>query len=66
MDAAIAKKKAREQEILQSLNRLPVPSPGDLLDPGIEPMSPELQAGYLPSEPMVTQELMLNTSKSLY
>ena len=34
---------------------LPFPLPGDLLDPGIEPMSPELQAGYLPSEPMVTQ-----------
>ena len=30
---------------------LPFPSPGDLPDPGIEPGSPELQAGSLPSEP---------------
>ena len=30
---------------------LPVPSPGDLLNPGIEPESPSLQADSLPSEP---------------
>ena len=30
---------------------LPVPSPGDLPDPGIEHRSPELQADSLPSEP---------------
>ena len=30
---------------------LPFPSPGDLLDPGIEPGSPSLQADALPSEP---------------
>ena len=30
---------------------LPFPSPGDLLDPGIEPGSPTLQADALPSEP---------------
>ena len=30
---------------------LPFPSPGDLSDPGIEPRSPALQAGALPSEP---------------
>ena len=30
---------------------LPFPSPGDLPDPGIEPGSPALQAGSLPSEP---------------
>ena len=29
---------------------LPFPSPGDLPDPGIEPRSPALQAGALPSE----------------
>ena len=29
---------------------LPFPSPGDLPDPGIEPRSPALQAGSLPSE----------------
>ena len=30
---------------------LPFSSPGDLLDPGIEPGSPALQADALPSEP---------------
>ena len=30
---------------------LPLPSPGDLPDPGIEPGSPALQADSLPSEP---------------
>ena len=30
----------------------PFPSPGDLPDPGIEPVSPALQAGSLPSEPL--------------
>ena len=30
---------------------LPFPSPGDLPDPGIKPMSLALQAGSLPSEP---------------
>ena len=30
---------------------LPLPSPGDLPDPGIEPKSPTLQADALPSEP---------------
>ena len=32
---------------------LPFPSPGDLPDPGIEPVSPALQADALPSEPPV-------------
>ena len=32
-------------------NGLPVPSPGDLPDPGIEPRSPALQADALLSEP---------------
>ena len=30
---------------------LPFPSPGDLPDPGMEPLSPALQAEALPSEP---------------
>ena len=30
---------------------LPFPSPGDLLDPGIEPMTPGLQVDSLLSEP---------------
>ena len=31
---------------------LPIPSPGDLSHPGIEPRSPALQADSLPSEPL--------------
>ena len=30
---------------------LPLPPPGDLLDPGMDPRSPALQADALPSEP---------------
>ena len=30
---------------------LPCPPPGDLPDPGIEPMSPALQVNSLPTEP---------------
>ena len=30
---------------------LPIPSPGDLHDPGIKPESPSLQADPLPSGP---------------
>ena len=37
---------------------LPFPSPGELPDPGIEPGSPALHAGALPSEPE-TQTLYL-------
>ena len=36
---------------------LPFPSPGDPLDPGIEPGSPALQADALPSEPPWKKEL---------
>ena len=32
------------------LSALPVPSPGDLPDPWVEPLSPTLQADSLPSE----------------
>ena len=32
-------------------SKLPLPSPGDLPDPGIEPQSPALQADALPSQP---------------
>ena len=35
---------------------LPFPSTGDLPDPGIEPMSPALQADALPSDPFFTSE----------
>ena len=35
----------------QYWSRLPFPSPGDLPDPGIEPLSPAFQADALTSEP---------------
>ena len=31
---------------------LPFPSPGDLPDPGIEPMSPALAGGFFTPEPL--------------
>ena len=37
--------------ILQAKNTGVFPSPGDLLNPGIEPRYPALQADSLPSEP---------------
>ena len=39
-------------------SRLPFPSPGDLPDPGIEPMSPALQADYLP--PSIDMYFLIN------
>ena len=32
-------------------SRLPLPSPGDLPDPGIEPKSPALAGGFFTTEP---------------
>ena len=46
---ALLLKRLRRQEY-QSIQ--PFPSPGDLPDPGMEPRSPELQADFLPSEPV--------------
>ena len=40
-----------EYSMQECWSGLPFPSPADLPDPGIEPMSPPLQAGSLPSEP---------------
>ena len=40
-----------------------MPSPGDLSDPGIEPMSPALQAVSLPSEPPGKPNLYKGVSK---
>ena len=37
-------------------SRLPCPSPGDLLEPGIKPTSPALQADSLPTELLVSLE----------
>ena len=39
-------------------NGLPCPSPGDLLDSGIKPGSPALQADSLPSEPPPCGDLL--------
>ena len=45
------------------LSELPFPSPGDLPDPGIKPMSPALQADALTSEPPgKPEELLLLSS----
>ena len=41
-------------------SRLPFPSPGDLSNPEIEPRSPALQAGALPSEPPGKPQLLSN------
>ena len=38
-------------------SRLPFPSPADLPDPRIEPVSPELQKDSLPLEPLGIQEM---------
>ena len=35
-------------------NRLPFPSPGDLSDPGIKPLSPELTGRFFTTEPPVS------------
>jgi len=36
------------------------PSPGDLSNPGIKPMSPALQVDSLLSEPPITREVIIN------
>ena len=45
---------------------LPFLSPGDLPDPGIEPRSPSLQAGALPSELPGSWELLRPEVKPVY
>ena len=44
---------------------LPFPSPGDLLDPGIEPRSPSLQADSLPPEPAGKPKIHESESRSV-
>ena len=46
-------------------NGFPFPSPGDLLDPGIEPGSPMLQADALTSEPPGKPPLLIGDTNSL-
>ena len=46
-------------------SRLPFPSPGDLLDPGMEPESPTWQADALPSEPPGNLKLLTESCVSL-
>ena len=43
---------------------LPFPSPGDLLDSGIKPGSPALQAGSLPSEVQGKPNPFIKSSKT--
>ena len=45
-------------------NGLPFPSPGDLMDPGIEPMSPALQADSLPSKPPGNSQICRDRKQS--
>ena len=48
---------------------LPIPSPGDLPDPGIEPVSPALQADSSPSGPphgSVYRPMLLSQFVSLF
>ena len=40
---------------------LPFPSPGDLPDPGIEPMSPALAGGFFTTEPPARLLLQYST-----
>ena len=49
----------------QELEWLPLLSPGDLPNPGIEPGSPSLQTDSLPSEPPGKPIIMLINYKSL-
>ena len=44
-------------------SRLPLPSPGDLLDPRIEPASPALKADSLPLITLVPRHILNNNSK---
>ena len=44
----------------ESWSGLPLPSPGDLPDPGIEPRSPALQADSLPTELRIVAVTILN------
>ena len=51
MDCAHQAPQAVEFSRQEYWSGLPLPSPGDLPDPGIEPRSPSLQADALQSEP---------------
>ena len=44
-------------------NGMPLPSPGDLPDPGIKPSPPALKADFLPSEPPGNPFVFLAKSK---
>ena len=50
-DSAFPRTGARQAPLSMEFSRQPVPSPGDLLDPGIKPGSPALQVGFSPFEP---------------
>ena len=50
MDCSLPAPPSMEFSRQEYRSGLPFPSPGDLPNPGIEPRSPTLQAGTLPSE----------------
>ena len=41
---------------------MPFPSPGDLPNPGIEPVSPALAGGFFTTEPLEKPKLLLQAS----
>ena len=41
---------------------LPIPSPGDLADPGIEPTSPALAGGFFTTEPLGKPQVFFSPS----
>ena len=45
---------------------LPFPSPGDLPDPGIKPMSPALAGGFFTTEPLRKPSIKLEEFKCIY
>ena len=45
--------------------RYPFPSPGDLLDSGVKPMSPVLKEDSLPSEPPISKHIAISSSFSV-
>ena len=51
MDCSLPGSYVRGILLATILEWIPCPPPGNLLHPGIEPMSPTLQANSLPSEP---------------
>ena len=65
MDCSLPAPPSMEFSRQEYWSRLPFPSPGDLLDPGMEPESPTWQADALPSEPPGNLKLLTESCVSL-